>query len=38
MVTEGLNPMVLAYSAIIIVVVLVVSILAEKFARWTRFF
>jgi ABC-type spermidine/putrescine transport system permease subunit II len=38
MVTEGLNPMVLAYSTIIIVVVLVVSVLAEKFAHWTRYF
>jgi hypothetical protein len=30
--------MVLAYSTIIIVVVLVVSVLAEKFAHWTRYF
>lgn len=36
--TEGLNPMVLAYSTIIIFVVLIVSIIAEKSARWSRFF
>jgi len=36
--TEGLNPMVLAYSTIIIVVVLLVSIVGEKCARWSRFF
>jgi len=36
--TEGLNPMVLAYSTIIVVVVLVISIIGEKCARWSRFF
>ena len=38
MVTEGLNPMVLAYSTIIIMVVLIISILAEKFAHWSKYF
>lgn len=38
MVTEGLNPMILAYSTIIIVIVLVVSVLAEKFAHWSKYF
>ena len=38
MVTEGLNPMILAYSTIIIIVVLIVSILAEKFAHWSKYF
>ncbi|OQB24056.1 MAG: Inner membrane ABC transporter permease protein YdcV [Firmicutes bacterium ADurb.Bin182] len=36
--TEGLDPMVLAYSAIIIVVVLSISILGEKFAHWSKHF
>lgn len=38
MVTEGLNPMVLAYSTVIIIVVLIISILAEKFAHWSKYF
>lgn len=38
MITEGLNPMVLAYSAIIIVIALVASLLAEKFAHWSKYF
>ena len=38
MVTEGLNPMVLAYSTILIMVVLIISILAEKFAHWSKYF
>lgn len=38
MVTEGLNPMVLAYSSIIIIVVLIISVLAEKFAHWSKYF
>jgi len=36
--TEGLDPMVLAYSAIIIVVVLVISLIGEKFFHWTKHF
>lgn len=36
--TEGLNPVVLAYSAIIILITLFISIIGEKFARWSRFF
>lgn len=36
--TEGLNPMVLAYSAFIVVFVLIVSILGEKFAHWSKYF
>lgn len=36
--TEGLDPMVLAYSAIIIVVVLAISIVGEKFAHWSKHF
>lgn len=36
--TEGLDPMVLAYSAIIIVIVLVISIIGEKFAQWSKHF
>lgn len=38
MVTEGLNPMILAYSTIIIIVVLIISVLAEKFAHWSKYF
>lgn len=38
MVTEGLNPMILAYSTIIILVVLIISVLAEKFAHWSKYF
>lgn len=38
MVTEGLNPMILAYSTIIIIIVLIVSVLAEKFAHWSKYF
>lgn len=34
--TEGLDPMVLAYSTIIIVVVLLISITGEKFAQWSK--
>lgn len=36
--SEGLDPMVLAYSAIIIVLTLVISIIGEKFAHWTKHF
>ncbi len=36
--TEGLDPIVLAYSTVIILVALILSIVGEKFARWSRFF
>lgn len=35
--SEGINPMVFAYSTIIVVVVLILSIIGEKYAKWSRY-
>ncbi|TDF95928.1 ABC transporter permease [Paenibacillus piri] len=36
--TAGLNPIVLVWSTIITVVIFIISIIGEKFARWSRYF
>jgi putative spermidine/putrescine transport system permease protein len=36
--SEGLNQIVLAWSAIITLVIFILSLIGEKFARWSRYF
>jgi len=36
--SEGLNMVVLAWSAVITLVIFIISLLGEKFAKWSRYF